>query len=213
MDVTEIIWRPDPEAAARTRMGRFMTQHGLATLEDLQRRSIAEPEWYWDAVSRDLDFHWFTPYRRVLDESQGIAWPRWFEGGRLNLADNCVDRHIAAGRGGKPAVIAEAEDGTVRTLTYVELGAEVGRLANALKRLGTGWSIFVEAQRLETNTYPDSVWPSEASRSFCASSLSRRLFSSLISAPARSPARCTRVRSTLRPTTCRISPASKGLLM
>ena len=136
MDVTEIIWRPDPEAAARTRMGRFMKQHGLATLTDLQRRSIADPEWYWDAVSRDLDFHWFTPYRRVLDESKGIAWPRWFEGGRINLADNCVDRHLAAGRGNKPAVIAEAEDGTVRTLTYVELGAEVGRLANALKRLG-----------------------------------------------------------------------------
>ena len=110
MDVTEIIWRPDPEAAARTRMGRFMKQHGLATLADWQRRSIAEPEWYWDAVSRDLGFHWFTPYRRVLDESNGIPWPRWFEGGRLNLADNCVDRHIAAGRGAKPAVIAEAED-------------------------------------------------------------------------------------------------------
>ena len=55
MDVTEIIWRPDPATAARTRMGRFMTHHGLATLEDLQRRSIAEPEWYWDAVSRDRD--------------------------------------------------------------------------------------------------------------------------------------------------------------
>ena len=79
MDVTEIIWRPDPEAAARTRMGRFMAQHGLATLEELQRRSIAEPEWYWDAVSRDLGFHWFTPYRRVLDESQaspGLAGSR-----------------------------------------------------------------------------------------------------------------------------------------
>ncbi len=136
MDVTEIIWRPDPAAAARTRMGRFMAQHGLATLEDLQRRSIAEPEWYWDAVSRDLGLHWFTPYRRVLDESQGIPWPRWFEGGRLNLADNCVDRHIAEGRGGKPAVIAEAEDGTVRTLTYAELAGEINRLANALKRLG-----------------------------------------------------------------------------
>ena len=47
-----------------------------------------------------------------------------------------MDRHIAAGRGGKPAVIAEAEDGTVRTLTYAELAAEINRLANALKRLG-----------------------------------------------------------------------------
>src|SRR6266481_3415205 len=136
MATDEIIWRPDPEAAARTRMGRFMAAHGLATLADLQRRSMADPEWYWDAVSRDLAFHWFTPYRRVLDTSKGIEWPRWFEGGRLNLADNSVDCHIAAGRGDKLAVIAEAEDGTVRTLSYRELAAEVGRLANALKRLG-----------------------------------------------------------------------------
>src|SRR4029077_13866067 len=128
----------DPEAAARTRMGRFMAAHGLATLADLQRRSMADPEWYWDAVSRDLGFHWFTPFRRVLDTSKGIEWPRWFEGGRLNLGDNSVDRHIAAGRGDKLAVITEAEDGTVRTLSYRELGAEVGRLANTLKRLGIG---------------------------------------------------------------------------
>jgi len=136
MDTSEIVWRPDPEAAARTRMGRFMAQHGLSSLAELQRRSIQDPEWYWDAVSRDLGFHWFTPYRRVLDTSRGIAWARWFEGGRLNLSDNCVDRHVAAGRGAKAAVIAEAEDGTVKTLTYAELLAEIGRLANALKRLG-----------------------------------------------------------------------------
>ncbi|HTI57242.1 MAG TPA: AMP-binding protein, partial [Verrucomicrobiae bacterium] len=136
MSTDEIIWRPDPEAAGRTRMGRFMAGQGIATLAELQRRSVTEPEWYWDAVSRDLGFHWFAPYRRVLDTSKGIEWPRWFEGGRLNLADNSVDRHIAAGRGDKPAVITEAEDGTVRTLSYRELGAEVGRLANALKRLG-----------------------------------------------------------------------------
>jgi acetyl-CoA synthetase len=136
MDATDVIWRPDPETAARTRIARFMKQHGLATVADLQRRSVEDPEWYWDAVSRDLGFHWFTPYRRVLDESKGIAWPRWFPGGRLNFADNAVDRHLAAGRGSKLAVIAEAEDGRVRTLTYAELGAEVGRLANALTRLG-----------------------------------------------------------------------------
>ena len=103
---------------------------------------MAEPEWYWDAVSRDLDFHWFTPYRRVLDTSKGIEWPRWFEGGRLNLADNSVDRHIAAGRGDKLAVITEAEDGTVRTLTYRELGAEVGRLPTRSRA-----SVFARATR------------------------------------------------------------------
>jgi len=45
MSTDEIVWRPDPEAAARTRMGRFMSAHRIATLEELQRRSVGEPEW------------------------------------------------------------------------------------------------------------------------------------------------------------------------
>ena len=138
MDESEIIWRPDPDAAARTRIARFMKQHGLDSLAALQRRSVEDPEWYWDAVARDLGWMWTEPYRRVLDASRGIQWPRWFEGGRMNLAANCLDKHLAAGRGARAAVISEAEDGEVRTLTYRELSREVGRLANALRRLGIG---------------------------------------------------------------------------
>jgi len=138
MDPNEIIWRPDPAAAARTRIARFMQQHGLPDLAALQRRSVEDLDWYWDAVSRDLGWQWSTPYRSVVDLSRGIQWPRWFPGGRMNLAANCVDRHLAGPRRDHPAVISEAEDGQVRTLTYAELGREVARLANALTRLGVG---------------------------------------------------------------------------
>ncbi|HEU5319628.1 MAG TPA: AMP-binding protein, partial [Methylomirabilota bacterium] len=135
---SEIIWRPTPDVIERSRIGRFMRAHGVASLEALQRRSVTEPEWYWDAVVRDLGVRWSTPYRRVLDESRGIAWARWFEGGRLNFADNCVDRHVDAGRGGRPAIVWEGDDGQTRTLTYAELLGEVSRLAHALRRLGVG---------------------------------------------------------------------------
>ena len=131
----DIVWRPDPAAAARTRLARFMREHGLSSLEALQRRSVEDLEWYWDAVSRDLGWLWSAPYERVVDLSRGIQWPRWFPGGRMNLTANCVDKHLAA-RAGQPAVISEAENGEARTLTYAQLGAEVGRLANALTRLG-----------------------------------------------------------------------------
>jgi len=137
MSVSDVIWQPDPEAASRTRIAHFMRRHGLATLDALQRRSVDDLEWYWDAVSRDLGWAWFTPYERVADLSRGIQWPRWFPGGRMNLTANCVDKHLAA-RGDEPAIISEAESGEVRTLTYTELGAEVARLANALTRLGVG---------------------------------------------------------------------------
>ncbi len=137
MSLSEVIWRPDPASASRTRIARFMQRHGLTTIEALQRRSVEDLEWYWSEVSRDLGWLWSTPFARVADLSRGIQWPRWFPGGRTNLAANCVDKHLAV-RGGEVAVISESETGEVRTLTYAQLGAEVARLANGLKRLGVG---------------------------------------------------------------------------
>ncbi|MBI1963767.1 MAG: acetate--CoA ligase [Candidatus Rokubacteria bacterium] len=133
-----IVWRPTPEYVERARITKLMRAHGVASLAELQRRSVEDPAWYWDAVVKDLGIRWSKPYTRVLDVSRGIQWPRWFEGGLLNFADNCVDRHLDAGRGGKPAIIWEGDDGQSRTLTYAELGREVAKLANALKRLGVG---------------------------------------------------------------------------
>src|SRR3990172_4853604 len=138
MNDSDIIWRPTPERMEWARLTRFMRAHGITTLEALQRRSVEDPEWYWDAVSKDLGFRWMKPYTRVLDTSRGIAWPRWFEDGLMNLSDNCVDRHVDAGRGERLAIIWEAEDGAVRTWTYRELSRDVNRLANVLTRLGVG---------------------------------------------------------------------------
>jgi acetyl-CoA synthetase len=137
-ETSGIVWRPTPEVVERSRIAKFMRAHEIATLEELQRRSVADPEWYWDAVVKDLGVRWLTPYTRVLDGSRGVAWPTWFPGGRLNLTDNCVDRHMDAGRGGQAAIIWEGDDGQSRTLTYAELAAEVSRLANGLRALGIG---------------------------------------------------------------------------
>ena len=117
MDSNDIVWRPDPAAAARTRIARFMAKHDISTLETLQRRSVEDLEWYWDAVSRDLGWQWSTPYRAAVDLSRGIQWPSWFPGGHMNLAANCIDRHLAGPRRDEPAVISEAEDGQVRSKT------------------------------------------------------------------------------------------------
>src|SRR4029450_937189 len=130
------VWRPDPATAARTRIARFMAAQGIDSLSTLQRRSIEDPEWYWDAVARDLGFVWSTPYTKVLDASRGIAWPSWFPGGAMNLTINAVDRHVQSGRGAKAAVVWESESGETITLSYATLGREVNRLANALRRLG-----------------------------------------------------------------------------
>ena len=135
-DTSEIVWRPTPDIVERARITRLMRANGLRSLGELQKRSIDDTEWYWNAVVHDLGIRWTRPYTRVLDDSRGPAWPAWFSGGLLNLADNCLDRHLDAGRADRPALVWEADDGQTRTLTYRELAREVNRLGNALKRLG-----------------------------------------------------------------------------
>ncbi|MBI3634908.1 MAG: acetate--CoA ligase [Candidatus Rokubacteria bacterium] len=131
----EIVWRPTAQYLERSRIARFLKKEGVVSLPALHQRSVADPEWFWRAVCADIGVQWITPFRRVLDESRGVAWPRWFEGGELNLSANCLDRWLP-GRANEPALIWEAEDGESRTLTYAQMTQAVGRLANALTSLG-----------------------------------------------------------------------------
>lgn len=137
-DAADVLWRPDPDFARRTRIGRFMQAHRIGSLDELGRRSVEDPEWFWDAVSRDIGIAWMRPYTRVLDDSRGPAWPCWFPGGELNLAAVCLDQHLTTPRRTKPAIVWQSEAGEVRTLTYEALALEVNRLANALGTLGVG---------------------------------------------------------------------------
>jgi acetyl-CoA synthetase len=131
--MTTAAWYPGDVAA--TNLGRFMAREGIATMADLRARSVAEPEWFWDAVVRFLGLEWFKPYRRVLDESRGFAFAEWFVGGELNLAHNCVDRHLARSAD-KLALTWEGENGDKRQLTYAELARETDALAFALTDRG-----------------------------------------------------------------------------
>src|SRR3989440_585622 len=91
-----------------------------------------DPVGYWAAQAQRLD--WFRPWDKVLEWNEPFA--RWFVGGQLNAAYNCVDRHVQAGRGDRVAYYWEGEPGETRTLTYAGLLDEVSRCANALKSLG-----------------------------------------------------------------------------
>src|SRR5215813_10251678 len=106
MSLSDIIWRPEPAVADRTRIARFMRRLGFSTVEALQRRSVEDLEWYWSEVSRDLGWQWSTPFHKVADLSRGIPRPRWFPGGRTNLTANCVDKHLAR-RSSESAIISE----------------------------------------------------------------------------------------------------------
>ena len=127
------IWEPAPEFVAATNVRRFMDRLGTPTLAEFLRYSTEHLEEFWAAAVDEVGIEWAEPYRQVLDTSRGVEWARWFIGGRLNIAANCLDRHAALTR---PAIIAEREDGTVREVGFAKLLADSNRLANALRAMG-----------------------------------------------------------------------------
>jgi len=93
----------------------------------------ADDEAFWARQAREL-IDWSEPFETVLDWQ--LPYAKWFEGGTLNVAHNCLDRHVDAGRGDKVAIHWEGEPGDTRTITYAELLDEVSRFSNALKERG-----------------------------------------------------------------------------
>ena len=96
--------------------------------EQAQRDRLA----FWEQQAQELS--WEKPWDRVLDWQPPFA--KWFVGGTLNVAYNCVDRHVEAGRGDKVAIHFEGEPGDSRDLTYADLKREVSKAANGLLELG-----------------------------------------------------------------------------
>ncbi len=98
------------------------------------REASQDPERFWGRAAGELP--WFRTWDRVFDWEPPTF--RWFSGARTNLAYNCVDRHVAAGRSGHAALAYVNERGERRVYTYGQLQHEVGRIVAALRGLGVG---------------------------------------------------------------------------
>ncbi len=122
--------RPIPPPAEFSRQARVKS---LDEYRRLYQRAVDGPESFWAEQARLLD--WAVPPTRVLEWNPPFA--RWFCDGQLNVAHNCLDRHLAD-KGEKVALFWEGEDGSQRRLTYRELHEQVCRFANVLKSLGIG---------------------------------------------------------------------------
>ena len=109
---------------------------------DLAKNANAQPGIYaeadkdrigfWEAQARELN--WVQPWSTAL--VWDLPFAKWFVDGTLNVAVNCVDRHVEAGRGDRVAFHWEGEPGDTRTITYADLLASVCQAANALSELG-----------------------------------------------------------------------------
>jgi acetyl-CoA synthetase len=105
---------------------------GMDAYRALAKAATDDPEGFWARQAEDL--HWFKKWDQVLDWQPPFA--KWFVGGKINIAYNCLDRHLDGPRKNKAAIIWEGEPGDQQVLTYQMLHREVCRFANALKSLG-----------------------------------------------------------------------------
>jgi acetyl-CoA synthetase len=105
----------------------------LVSTTDLADEAAQDFEGFWARQAADL-LDWDQEWQRICDWD--LPFAKWFVGGTLNVSANCLDRHVAAGRGDKVAYHWEGEPGDTRTITYADLLAEVQRFANVLKGLG-----------------------------------------------------------------------------
>ena len=105
----------------------------LAEYQEIYERAKADPEKFWAELAEN-ELHWFEKWDSVLDWQAPFA--KWFVNGKINIAYNCLDRHLTTWRKNKAALIWEGEPGDSRTLTYAQLHREVCQFANVLKQLG-----------------------------------------------------------------------------
>ncbi|HLT98845.1 MAG TPA: acetate--CoA ligase [Burkholderiaceae bacterium] len=130
MLIEKRVLNPSKEFVANARIS------GMDQYRAMYEEAERNPDTFWQTLAQE-NLLWRKPFTKVLDESNAPFYT-WFEDGELNVSENCLDVHIENGNGDKTAIIFEADDGTVQSITYRELLARVCRIANGIKSLGYG---------------------------------------------------------------------------
>jgi acetyl-CoA synthetase len=121
------VFKPSAEFQRQANLG------SLATYKKLHTESVNSPENFWGRQANE-QLIWRKPFTTVLNWKSPHA--EWFKGGKLNVAENCLDRHLGTERENKAALIFEGEPGDVRTITYKQLSMHVCRLAHVFENMG-----------------------------------------------------------------------------
>jgi acetoacetyl-CoA synthetase len=136
----ELLWTPDPEAAARTQVAQFMRrladERGLhfGTYEELWRWSVSDLDGFWSAVWEFYDVQSEQPYEQVVD-TRAMPGAAWFRGSRVNYAEHVL-RYEGRAAPGEAALVHSSELRPLARTLWHELGAAVRTLATALRALG-----------------------------------------------------------------------------
>ena len=120
------VFKPSKEFAKKARI------QSLAQYRAMWEESVKKPEKFWAREAAEL--FWQKEWSKVLEWKMPFA--KWFVGGKINVSENCLDRHLDGARKTKAAIIWEGEPGEKRTLTYQQLHRDVCMFGNVLKRQG-----------------------------------------------------------------------------
>ncbi|MCM8528025.1 MAG: AMP-binding protein, partial [Lentisphaeraceae bacterium] len=123
------LFAPSPEFSANAHI-KTREQY-----DEMYKESIENPEKFWGDIAET--FTWKKKWDRVRNWDNA-PFARWFDGAKLNITENCLDRHIAAGNGDKTAILWEGEPGDSEVITYSDLLERVSKAANVFKKLGVG---------------------------------------------------------------------------
>jgi acetyl-CoA synthetase len=136
--MADVVWTPPRERIESANLTRLQRRLGCSDYGDLHRLSIEDPVRFWPAVVDDLGLEFTRRWDAVVDTTDGPEWAKWFVGGRLNIASNCVHRWAGGERADDEAAVWLPEDGGRAAMSWRELSDEVYRLAEGLGSLGVG---------------------------------------------------------------------------
>ena len=129
-------WQPTSTDREISGVAQLMRALGASSYDDMLLRSTTDPLRYWKTAMQHCRIVWDTQPDGYMDDSEGREFPRWFPGGRLNWVNTVLAWARRPETAGRTAIIAEREDGNLKTLSYSELEVVVREFAEGLSRLG-----------------------------------------------------------------------------
>ncbi|MED1741231.1 AMP-binding protein [Bacillus swezeyi] len=131
------VWRPDPAFVKTTRLYQWMKTLGFSDYDDFLKATTDDIAWFWEEAEKALGISWYKRYSTTLNVNQGIKWPKWFEGGRLNAVYNAIEKwSVQKETADNTAIIWVSEDGKTEYISFSSLNQSISRAAAGFKKHG-----------------------------------------------------------------------------
>ncbi|WP_409293161.1 AMP-binding protein [Peribacillus sp. SCS-37] len=131
------VWFPSEEYKKSTRLYNWMEKLGFEDYDSFFLQSIDDVSWFWEEAVKELGIAWHRPYKKTLDLSSGLKYPKWFQGGKMNIVHNAVEKWTSDPvMAERPALIWEGDDGLVSTYSFRKLKEEIDKAAAGLVSVG-----------------------------------------------------------------------------